>query len=160
MEEIKTDELDRAILSELIENSRLSANELAKKIGAHPNTVLLRIRKLERSGAIARYTAVPNYDRLGYGFQALVFVKLKSSSDWEKSIRPISDLPEVVSFFVMTGEHDALAIVRFGHKGELESLLKKIQGNAEVVQTTTALVISSFKRPHEFNPMKIEPQKG
>jgi Lrp/AsnC family transcriptional regulator, leucine-responsive regulatory protein len=54
------DALDWRILVALGKNARQSARELAKHVGSHPNTVAVRLRKLEKSGVVRHYNIVPN----------------------------------------------------------------------------------------------------
>ena len=71
------DELDRAILAELQLDGRISATALAAKIGLSVAPCHRRIRELERTGVITGYQAVIAPERVGLGFEALVFVTLK-----------------------------------------------------------------------------------
>ena len=41
------DEIDRKILAQLIENSKIQSKELSRKLRIHPNTLLQRLKKLE-----------------------------------------------------------------------------------------------------------------
>src|SRR5262245_41895475 len=51
------DAIDRAILSHLQEDGRLSNVELAERVRLSPSACLRRVRNLEASGAIAGYHA-------------------------------------------------------------------------------------------------------
>ena len=48
------DELDRKILNALIENSRLTFRQVAKKTGVSVGTVLNRVRQLEKEKIIRK----------------------------------------------------------------------------------------------------------
>ena len=52
------DELDRHILQERQEDARISNAELARRVLLSPPATLARIRRLEESGLIQRFTAV------------------------------------------------------------------------------------------------------
>ena len=52
------DAVDRAILSHLQDDGRLSNVELAERVRLSPSATLRRVRNLEATGAIAGYHAV------------------------------------------------------------------------------------------------------
>lgn len=62
--------IDLEILSELVVNSKISDRKLAKKTGVSQPTVTRRRARLERDELI-EYTAIPNFEKLG--FEILVF---------------------------------------------------------------------------------------
>ena len=151
---LKIDETDNSILSELVENSKLSSKILAKKLKIHPNTLLQRVKRLEKNGIIKQYTTVVDYGKLGYGIHALIFLKVNMARGWEDSLRPLSKLPNILSFLLITGDADALVIAHVKDKDELAALMRKLQDNNVVNKTTTHLIVDSYKEPHEFNPLK------
>jgi len=150
------DELDKAIISELIDDAKISSKELAKKLHVHPNTLLQRIKRLEREGAILRYTIVPNYDAIGFEFYAVIGIKTKMQKDWEEKLRPVvKKIPQIEAFLLVTGESDALAIVRMTNKNELSTVLREIQNSGIVEKTSTYLVLDGYKFHYQFNPFKM-----
>ena len=70
-------DIEAALVSELIKNSRRSDRELAKVIGVSQPTVSRMIRKLEKEGVVNEYTMIPDFRKLGYNLCALIFLKLK-----------------------------------------------------------------------------------
>jgi len=153
------DEIDTAILGELVNDSKTSIKELARKLRIHPNTVMQRVKRLEKSGIIMKYTTVVNYEKVGYGLQALIFINVRMGKGWEAELKPVARLPQVSSFLLLTGEYDALAIVRLKDKDELSAILRKIQDTNIVVKTTTHLILDYYKYSYEYNPLKEEGAK-
>jgi len=152
----KIDETDKAIIAELIEDSKLSARELSKKLKIHPNTLLQRIKRLEKNGIITKYTTIIDYQKLGFDIQAMIFINVRMGKGWEEDLRPVSRLPEISSFTLLTGDYDALAIVRIKDMHELSAVLRKIQDTGIVAKTTTHMILDHYKHTHEFNPLKEE----
>lgn len=68
MRKLKPDDI--IVLYELVENSKISDRKLAKKIGVSQPTATRKRTKLEREELI-EYTAIPNFEKLG--FEILVF---------------------------------------------------------------------------------------
>ena len=55
---LKLDEKDLAILTIIQENSKLTANQIAKKINIPITTVFAKIRRMEEMGIIKQYRAI------------------------------------------------------------------------------------------------------
>ena len=71
------DSMDRSILKCLSENSRQSATQISRQVHLSIAAVIERIRKLERSGIIQRYTIVADQHKIGNEVTALMEVSLE-----------------------------------------------------------------------------------
>jgi DNA-binding Lrp family transcriptional regulator len=74
MKELKL--LDYMLLYELMKNSRRSDRELARVLKISQPTVSRRRVELEKN-VIDGYTAIPKWEKLGYGIFAITLVKIK-----------------------------------------------------------------------------------
>lgn len=149
----KLDDTDKKILHQMRENSNVPNKELAKRLGIHQNTLIQRIKKLEKNKVIIKYNAVVDYDKTGKGMMALIFVKVKMDTNWEAKLRPMVDsIPQIASFILVTGYNDAIAIVRVKDKDELAAVVRKMQKNEAVTKTVTHLALDSYKLPRDYNP--------
>ncbi len=155
-EETKLDNVDRKILSALIENSRIMSKELSRKLRIHPNTLLQRLKKLEASGIIMKYQAVVDFPKVDKSMQVLMFLKVNMEKPWEDALRPVARLPQVVSFILISGEQDVLVIARVKDDKDLAELMRRMQATKVVVKTTTHPPVDYYKLPHEYNPLKDE----
>ena len=150
------DEIDRRILAQLIENSKMMSKELSRKLRIHPNTLLQRVKRMEKSGAIRGYTAVVDHEKVQHKLRALIFLNVNMEKGWEDHLKPLSKLPEVVSFILLTGEHDAMLVARVNNELALANLLRKLQKNKVVTKTNTHLILDYYKRDFEYNPFKAD----
>ena len=66
------DNVDIKILNYLIENSRQKASSISEEINLSVSAVLERIRKLENSGIIKKYTMVLDRKKIGYDMLAFI----------------------------------------------------------------------------------------
>jgi len=138
MPKIELDKTDRKILAVLQTNGRLTNQEVAEKVSLSPSPCLRRIKRLEESGVIRQYVALLDPDKIGLGLLAYVNVRLEKHSDAPagglRSPRAdfaasVSNWPEVVACYAMTGEMDYLLRVHvedmehFSHF-MMETLLK------------------------------------
>jgi DNA-binding Lrp family transcriptional regulator len=147
---------DIKILCELIESSSITIRELGNKLNIHPNTVLKRIKKLERDEVIIKNHSEIDFNKLGYDLRALIHIKVRMGDDWETEIKELIKIPQILSFYAVTGISDFVAMVVTRDKKELEEVLRKFQKNKVIIDTTTHLMISCYKHPYEYNPFKIE----
>ena len=69
------DETDTKILKNLLVDARLSARQLAYKLGLSTVTVLTRIKKLEQKKIITGYAARLDHQILGYDLTAIIEIK-------------------------------------------------------------------------------------
>lgn len=71
-----SDEITARILAELRRDSRIPNATLAEKLGLSASSCWRRVRALEESGAIRRYTVDLDDEVLGDAFKAIVHVNL------------------------------------------------------------------------------------
>ena len=75
---MKIDETDEKILKNLMINARLSARQLALKLGMSTVTILSRIKKLEKEKIIQGYTTIIDHEKLGYTLTAIIEIIAKN----------------------------------------------------------------------------------
>ncbi|MHA1912684.1 MAG: Lrp/AsnC family transcriptional regulator, partial [Candidatus Kariarchaeaceae archaeon] len=71
-EKIRMDETDFKILYELLEDSSQSLTELSKKLNIAKSTIHSRIKKLERTEVIEKYSVKMNMELLNYPLIAYI----------------------------------------------------------------------------------------
>ncbi|MFH1785937.1 MAG: Lrp/AsnC family transcriptional regulator [Candidatus Micrarchaeota archaeon] len=150
------DEIDKKILAVLIDNSKTQLKKLSKTLRIHPNTLLQRIKKLEHENILMKYSAVVNFTKIDRRMQALMFLDVDMTKGWEEAIRPLAKLPEVVSFLLITGDHDVLIIARVKDEYHLGDLMRRFQATKVVKKTTTHLIVDTYREPYEYNPLRDE----
>jgi len=121
----RMDSTDARIVSILIDNGRSTVLEISELIGLSPTPVSRRIRKLEETGVITRYSALLDETKMGFGVSVFVSVKLEKQidNDLANFETAIHDLPEVVDCWLMTGNRDYLLRVATRSLAEFEQFL-------------------------------------
>jgi len=104
------DAIDRAILSALQRNGRLSNVQLAETVGLSESACLRRVKLLEQCGIIDRYVMLINPSALGKSGSIFVRVTLEGQQkeklgQFEKAIQAV---PEVMECYLMSGDFDYL----------------------------------------------------
>lgn len=141
------DELDLKILNILIDNSKQSFRKIASRLGVSPATVLNRISRLEKGGVIKKYSAMLDYEKLGYDISAIIDVRVSKGKLFEVESR-IAHHPNVQAVFDITGSFDSMIIANFKSRHDLDKFLKKIQAYDFVERTETKLILNRVKEEH------------
>lgn len=138
------DEIDRAILTQLQSDGRMTNQNLSGQVGLSPSPCLRRIRALEENGVITGYVALVNPDAIGLSVTAFVRVRLDQQGDVHLSSfeTAVADFPEVMECYLMTGEADYQLRVLVGSLGEFEDFLRhKLTRIKGVAQVTTSFAL-------------------
>ena len=148
---MRLDATDREILRRLRADGRISVATIAKEVGLSAPAVHDRLRKLERGGAIAGYTAVLDPETLGRPQVAFVLVSLLEGGDFADErpiVKAISEEPDVLELHHVAGEDCYLIKSRTATTQELERLLVRIRAIPGVARTRTTVVLSTeLERP-------------
>ncbi len=142
------DEKDIEILRLLGRNARLSYREIAKELKMHPNSVMERIRKMEKAGVIVKYNVAVDYKKLGYGVTALIQIDIEGKTD--VTMKKIAKLQFVQHAYRTTGEYDGIAMVRCTDMECLGKLVNDINSVEGVQRVNTKIVLASFKDHADF----------
>jgi Lrp/AsnC family leucine-responsive transcriptional regulator len=121
------DATDRKILAVLQEDGRISLSDLAARVALSPSPCLRRIRRLERTGIIARYVAVLDQAKVGLPVSVFVSIKLESQrvEALERFKKAIAKWPEVLECYLMTGPRDYLLRIVVTDLEAYEQFLKQ-----------------------------------
>jgi len=141
---VDMDELNEEILNLLSLNSRMPYREMAKKLKVSEGTIYNRIRKLEESGIIERYTIKPNHEKLGFELTALFGIRIKGGKLEELEER-VSRTPNVFAVYDITGDYDAMVVAKFRNRQELNKFVKYLLSMPEVERTYTFFVLNTVK---------------
>ncbi len=141
---MKLDEKDMTILKNLTTDARLSARKLAHMVGVSTATVLSKIRKMEGAGIISRYSAVIDYEKIGYSLTAVIEIASKKSKiiDVEAGV---AKLENVCAVYDVTGPTDMLIIAKFKTREDLSRFVKKLAVTPNVDNTITHVVLDTAK---------------
>ena len=154
---IALDRTDKALLSALQGNARLTIAELAEKVSLTTSPCWRRVKILEESGVITGYQAILSSRELGYGVTAFVSVMMAShSQEVARSFEQrLLEIPEIIACHNVSGRYDFL----------LEVVAKDLESFGEfareVLQTLPAVkeIYSSFSYK-SVKPRRVIPVLG
>ncbi len=148
------DELDTKILANMRENCKQNLKELANKLAVHPNTLMQRVKKLEKEGVIIKYTAEIDYTKLGYDLDAMIMVKVNKDTRTKWYVlNDLKAIKDINILYTITGNYDVMAIVKTKNRETLTALLAELNKKQYIVETNTTVLLYSFKHAYEFNPL-------
>ncbi len=128
------DSTDWKILRELQQDSRLSYNELGRRVGLSAPAAAERVRKLEDAGVITGYGVRVDPAKLGLPLLALIQMRcapgkcLLKTSSAEK-------FPEVLEMHKLSGSHCALLKVVVSSMRHLEAFNERLGAHGELIST-------------------------
>ena len=105
------DDVDRNIITALVEDGRLSVNELAHRVGVSRATAYARLDRLRSDGVITGFTATVDPAKAGLGVAALILVNVEQN-EWRAARDELLHLPGVEYLAFTSGGFDLVALVR------------------------------------------------
>jgi DNA-binding Lrp family transcriptional regulator len=140
------DDVDRGIIAALVDDGRLSVNELASRVGVSRATAYARLDRLRSSGVITGFTAVVDPAKVGHGVAALILVNVEQN-EWRAARDELMHLPGVEYLAFTSGGFDMVALVRVASIEALRDVvLDHLHGATHVRSTQTVFVLDEKRR--------------
>ncbi len=142
------DRFDRAILRELATDGRISATELARRVGLTKSPVQARLKRLEDSGVITGYRA--NLDPIRMGQAHVAFVEVRLTDTRETALqafnRAVQAVPEIEQCHMIAGGFDYLLKVRSADIADYRRVMaERISTLPHVGSTSTYVAMEAVK---------------
>ncbi len=141
----------RRVLTEYLKDSRQSYREVAKRIGVSSGTVASRVREMEEGGIIKRYTALLDYEKLGYELTVVTEIVVSGGRMLEAG-EEIARMGPTCAVYNVTGDSDIMVVGKFKTRRELSDFTKKILRIPHVERTKTHLVLNTIKEDFSLLP--------
>ncbi len=142
------DRMSVRILDALQEDGRMSVQALSERVGLSPAPCWRRVRALEESGVISRYTAVVDPARVGLSACMLTQISLDRHNEAavESFEQAVQEFPEILECFVVTGDADYLLKIVVRDNAAFEALLQKFLARVKWVrQARTSVALRQVK---------------
>lgn len=135
---------NQELIELLMRNSRTPYVELASALGVSETAVRKRMKALERSGAIKRYTIDADPKKLGFGAQAVVGIDTLPER-YIFVIESLRSMKEVVSLYSSSGDHMILAECWLADSGRLSGFIRKLESVEGVTRVCPAILNERIK---------------
>ncbi len=143
----KVDDLDLKIIRELQKDARQSYRDIAERLKVAEGTVYNRVNKLLESKVIKRFIPDIDFSKLGYDLVAIIGLMVEGGH-LPKIEEEISLEKNVSAVYDVTGDYDALIVVKFKDRGALNEFVKKVLSMPNVKRTYTMVVLNVMKETH------------
>jgi Lrp/AsnC family leucine-responsive transcriptional regulator len=142
------DRIDRMLLALLKQDARRKYSELGAAVHLSAPAAHERVKRLERAGALRRYTIDIDPYALGLALHAFVRIHMSRISCEELALA-LQKFPEVEECFSSAGEEGMLIKVHTASPSSLEELLDRIRLIHGVERLLTSIVLTThFQREY------------
>ncbi|HML36479.1 MAG TPA: Lrp/AsnC family transcriptional regulator [Bacillota bacterium] len=148
------DAIDSKILEVLQENSRVSISDLSKQVNLSLSAVSERLKKLEASNIIEKYTVILDSKALGQELTVLMNLSLENPRDTKEFFEMVGREQEILECHYVTGEYDYILSITTKNTATLEALMNRIKAIPGIKRTQTNVVLSSLKHMYSVSPPK------
>jgi Lrp/AsnC family transcriptional regulator len=141
------DKLDRKILELLQKDGGLTAAELAERIGLSKAPCWRRIKRLEEEGVIQQTVALLNARSLNLGTTVFVTLKTANHSEawFERFVKAVRDIPEVVEIHRMSGDVDYLMRIVVPDIDAYDLVYKRLIATVEFKDVSASFSLETIK---------------
>jgi DNA-binding Lrp family transcriptional regulator len=155
-ESMELDDIDRQIIHALLDNARVSAVEIGRKVGRTAKSVIERRKRLTKEHTIKGYRPLLSLSKLGYHQHHILIRFHNLSEDAEKSMLEYCKMsPYVVRFTKTLGEYDLWLDVETRTLEEFRAICVELRERyEEIIQAFESFPIYQVHRrsylPREF----------
>ena len=141
------DSTDRKILNLLQADASLTVKQIAQQIALSVTPCWKRIQKLEQNGFIRARVALLDPKKVNANVTVFMAIKTdQHNSDWiERFNREVSQMPEVMEIYRMSGEIDYLLRVVVSSIEAHDAFYKKLIDRIELANVTSSFAMEQIK---------------
>lgn len=130
----------------------MNATAIGEKVNLSTSALLERIKKLEASGVIMKYTAIIDNEKIGKGITVFISVSLEHPKYDESFRETIAQNEEIIECHYVTGDYDYMLKGITGSSQSLEKLINFVKSINGVSHTKTLVVMTTTK--NEFTSIQ------
>ena len=151
------DTTDRKILNLLQTDASLTVKQIADQIALSVTPCWKRIQKLEAQGFIRARVALLDPDKVNASVTVFVAIKTdQHTAEWiERFSRSVSDMPEVMEIYRMSGEIDYLLRVVVSSLEAYDRFYKRLVERIDLSNVTSSFAMEQMKYTNAL-PINID----
>ena len=138
--------LDKAILRALQQDSSLSQRELAEKVGLSQNSCWRRLTRLREQKIIKGQTV--RLDMTAVGLSLTVFVMVRTrhhSAEWLKTFRKsVLAIDSVIDFYRIAGDYDYMIKIVARDMNDFDQIYQRIISQTELETVTSYIAMEAI----------------
>ncbi|UPW84454.1 Lrp/AsnC family transcriptional regulator [Lysinibacillus sp. Ag94] len=144
---MKIDDIDKKIINELQNNSRLSMSELGRRVRLSSPSITERVRQMESFGLIKKYTLEVDYEKLDLPIQCIIEATIKNG-DYKSFKNYIEKLPNVEFCYRIAGNACYMLKMHFETFAKAEKFIDTV---SPIAQTVTHFIFSEVQTNLRFD---------
>jgi Lrp/AsnC family leucine-responsive transcriptional regulator len=141
------DAIDRQLVALLLEDARMTYQELGRAVRLSANTTADRVRRLRASGVIRGYHAELDYQRIGRPMVLISELRLRDGYDNAEFHRNLAAIPQIIEAFRMTGDYDYQIRLACTGTEEFQQILTTLKRDHGVRDIRTRLLLHEIPLP-------------
>jgi len=136
------DQLDRKILTILMQDAVVPYTEIAKQLDVSAGTIHVRMKKLSDMGVVTGSQLIINPSVIGYDICAFIGIFLDKGSAYLDVREQMKNIPEIVELHYTTGIYSIFAKILCRDTNHLREVLnEKIQAISGIQRTETFITL-------------------
>lgn len=145
---LSLDPLDWKILQTIQKNSKQTYSEIGRQLDVAHSTVFDRMRKMEKSGVIKKWTVDINFEKIGMNFMTACMTVYADPKEIENVAKKLSDAKEVLEVSLSLSEELLIIANVFAkNQDELHSFIaKKVAPLQGVLRIRTSIITKKIKQ--------------
>lgn len=139
----KLDKIDKELLKQLQINGRATISSLSEAVSLSMPAVSERVKRLEASGVIQKFTALLNPSLVDKQLLALVHIGFSQQKHADQFVDFIETERDIKECFRITGNYEFTLKVQTSNTTTLAELLNRIKAQPGVNKTHSTIVLST-----------------
>lgn len=137
------DDINIKLLELLQENSKFTTKELAAKVNLSATPVFERIKHLEESGFIRKYSAILDPEKINNGFSVYCNIRLKKHSKEYilNFTAAIKDIKEITECYNVSGDYDFMLKIYVQNMAHYQSFVQNKLGVIESIGSLHSIFV-------------------
>ncbi|RLG77290.1 MAG: transcriptional regulator [Thermoprotei archaeon] len=144
LKEVAVDEKDMQIIDMLLENARTPLTVIARRLGISDVAVKKRIKRLEETKVIRKFTIIVDPTKLGFKGFAYLGIDVEPAQLFN-IVKYLSSKNYVKTLAITLGEHSLMAEIWARDSEELENIMKDLESKPGVKRICPAIVVELVK---------------
>lgn len=138
------DTIDHRIVESLRADARTPLGAIGQQVGLSASAVKRRVDRLREAGVIRRFTIEIDESATEPTTEAYVEVFCRGTVAPAMLRTMLTQVPEIIYAGTVTGDADAVALIRARDIASLEAALERIRAMPNVERTRSAVVLTSL----------------
>lgn len=139
----KLDRIDKELLRQLQLNGRATISSLSDAVSLSMPAVSERVKRLESSGVIQKFTTLLNPSLVDKQLMALIQVGFNLQKHADKFVAFVDKEKDIKECYRITGNYEYTLKVQTSNTSTLADLLNRIKAQSGVNKTHSTIVLST-----------------